>query len=610
MYNDKKIKDKIVRRVFLLGGIQVALFSLIFGRLYKLQVLDNEKYKMQSDKNRISFLFHSPIRGKILDSSGYILAKNKEIYSLYLSPFLISDLDKVINTISKIIILTEQEIDKFLNRINESQRRDKAILLKSNLSWNELSILSVNRKDIPGIDIKVDFVREYSKGSYYSHIIGYTFKDTNKKDLVIDMQYGRMGIEKSYNDYLKGIPGIEEIEVNANGSFVRRLSIKNSTPGRDIQLTINTDLQGYTKKRMGSEVGASIIMDAKNGDILASVSSPSFDSNLFSKPLESEIWDKLIKDSKSPLLNRAFRGLYPPGSTFKPVIAIAALKHRVISKNEKIFCNGIYTLGDRDFHCWKKGGHGSLDMENAISQSCDVYFYELSLRLGIEKISNMAESFGFGKYHNEYFGEPNGIIPNKKWKKAVHNKKWQKGETLNVGIGQGFLLVTPLELAVMTACISNMGNMIAPNIIKSIDGNEVSNQLTINLNENLFNEHLSIVKKGMFKAVNNPKGTAWKSRINDSNYKLSGKTGTSQVRIISSEEREKGIIKNEELPWYKRDHSLFIGFAPYDKPQFVTSVILEHAGGGSRFAAPMGKDLLIAARKYVSGIDTKIEDKE
>lgn len=608
MYNDKKIKDKIVRRVILLGGIQIALFSLIFGRLYKLQIIDNQKYKMQSDKNRISFVFHAPIRGKILDSSGYILAKNKEIYSLYLMPFIISNMDKVIKDISKIILLSKEDKDNFFSKVKETQRKDKSILLKKKLSWNELSILSVNKKDIPGMDIKVDFIREYSKGSYYSHIVGYTFKDTNKKDLIIDMQYGKMGIEKSYNNYLKGIPGTEEIEVNANGNFVRRLSIKKSIPGSNIQLTINTELQQYVQQRMGSEIGASLILDAENGNILASVSSPSFDPNMFSETLKPEKWDEITKDKKSPFINRSFKGLYPPGSTFKPVIAIAALKHKVINKNEKIFCNGIYSLGNRDFHCWKKNGHGNLNLESAISESCDVYFYELALRLGIEKISNMAKSLGFGSYYNEYFGKSYGVVPNKKWKKEVYNEKWQKGETLNVGIGQGFLLVTPLELAVMTANISNIGNIISPNIIKSIDGTEVNNNLTINSKFDFDNDYLSIVKRGMFKVVNSPKGTAWKSRVNDRNFEISGKTGTSQVRIISKEEREQGIIKNEELPWEKRDHALFVGFAPYDKPKFVTAIILEHAGGGSRFAAPMGKDLLIAARKYISGIDTKIEN--
>ena len=608
MYNDKKIKDKIVRRVILLGGIQITLFSLIFGRLYKLQVVDNQKYKMQSDKNRISFVFHAPIRGNILDSSGYILAKNKEIYSLYLIPLIISNMDKVIRDIAKIILLSKEDIDKFLNKVEESQRKDKSILLKNNLSWNELSILSVNKKDIPGMNIKVDFIREYSKGLYYSHIIGYTFKDTNKKDLIIDMQYGKMGIEKSYDNYLKGIPGAEETEVNANGNFVRRLSIKKSTPGSNIQLTINTDLQQYAYKRMGSEIGASLVLDAENGNILASASSPSFDPNIFSNILKPEKWDKIIKDKNSPLINRSFKGLYPPGSTFKPVIAIAALKYKVINKNEKIFCNGIYSLGNRNFHCWKKNGHGNLDLESAISESCDVYFYELALRLGIEKISDMAKSLGFGNYYNEYFGKSYGIIPNKKWKREVYKEKWQKGETLNVGIGQGFLLVTPLELALMTANIVNMENIIRPNIIKSIDGNEVNNNLKINSKYDFNKEHLSIVKKAMFQVVNSPKGTAWKSRINDSNFKISGKTGTSQVRIISKKEREDGIIKNKDLPWEKRDHALFIGFAPYDKPKFVTAIILEHAGGGSQYAAPVGKDLLIAARRYISGIETKNEN--
>ena len=348
-----------------------------------------------------------------------------------------------------------------------------------------------------------------------------------------------------------------------------------------------------------------LVLDAKNGDILCSASSPSFDPNIFSKKLDNQSWNKIINSMNAPLINRPINGLYPPGSTFKPVVALAALKFGVISKDEKIFCNGIYTLGNRNFHCWKEVGHGNLNLEDAIAQSCDVYFYELALRLGINKIAETARLLGFGEFYDDYYGISKSIIPDKKWKKDNFNEKWQKGETLNVGIGQGFLLSTPLELAIMTANIINKGNLIKPNIVKSISGEKVDNdKLTVRRNFKL--EHLDIIKKAMYQVINSPKGTAWKSRVNDKDFNISGKTGTSQVRIISKEERESGIIKNEDLPFEKRDHALFVGFAPYNNPKYITTVILEHAGGGASNAAPMARDILVKARKIIEGIDTDI----
>ena len=608
MYNDKKIKDKIIRRVLLLGVFQMSLLSLIISRLYKLQIIENDKYKTQADNNRINFIIHTPHRGEILDSNGITLAENQKIYSLYIIPLLINDMNKFIEVISKIVIIKDEEKDVFTHKLTSLKRKDIPILLKRYLSWEELSILSVNIDKFPGINIKVGFVRKYIQGSHYAHIIGYTSKEQKARSFdTPEMQNGKVGIEKAYNDYLKGIPGTEEIEVNARGKFIRRLSLKKSKAGANIKLTINSELQKYTKERLNSNIGAAIIMDAGNGDILSAVSTPSYDPNIFTKPLNQNLWDKISNNKKSPLLNRAFSGLYPPGSTFKPVIALAALKHNLISPKDTIFCNGIFPLGNRNFHCWKKGGHGRLNLEGAISESCDSYFYELSLKLGIEKIAETAKALGFGTYYNNFFGDPKTIIPNKKWKKSTYNESWQKGETLNVGIGQGFLLVTPLELAVMTANITATSNFIVPNIIKSINKEKYNNNLMLS-SQKLFNEdHLNVIKKGMYKVVNSPKGTAWKSRVEDKEYPLSGKTGTSQVRIISSLEREKGILKNEDLPWEQRDHALFIGFAPYKKPKYVTAVILEHAGGGSANAAPVGKDLLLAARKYLSGIETKRE---
>ena len=610
MLNDKRIKNKVVRRVLLIGSFKLLVFSAIIGRLYKLQVVDREKYKTLSDSNRISLVFHAPSRGKIIDSLGNTIANNRKVYALIYD---YSKLD-LINTIDKIkslINLNDETVNLILNKIKSAEIIDNTVILKEYLSWKELSIIYVNLPDLPGITIKTSSIREYTKGSFYAHTVGYTsyFNEKNSeinftKNIPFFLK-GKNGIEKVYDSYLRGVPGREEVEVNASGKFIRRLSLVKSIPGKDVQLTINSDLQDFAHGAIGSNIGAVLVLDAKNGDILCSASSPSFDPNIFSKKLDNQSWNKIINSMNAPLINRPINGLYPPGSTFKPVVALAALKFGVISKDEKIFCNGTYTLGNRNFHCWKEGGHGNLNLEDAIAQSCDVYFYELALRLGINKIAETARLLGFGEFYDDYYGISKSIIPDKKWKKDNFNEKWQKGETLNVGIGQGFLLSTPLELAIMTANIINKGNLIKPNIVKSISGEKVDNdKLTVRSNFKL--EHLDIIKKAMYQVINSPKGTAWKSRVNDKDFNISGKTGTSQVRIISKEERESGIIKNEDLPFEKRDHALFVGFAPYNNPKYITTVILEHAGGGASNAAPMARDILVKARKIIEGIDTDI----
>ena len=610
MLNDKRIKNKVVRRVLLIGSFKLLVFSAIIGRLYKLQVVDREKYKTLSDSNRISLVFHAPSRGKIIDSLGNTIANNRKVYAL-IYDYSKLDLINTIHKIKSLINLNDETVNLILNKIKSAEIIDNTVILKEYLSWKELSIIYVNLPDLPGITIKTSSIREYTKGSFYAHTVGYTsyFNDKNSeinfsKNIPFFLK-GKNGIEKVYDSYLRGVPGREEVEVNASGKFIRRLSLVKSIPGKDVQLTINSDLQDFAHGAIGSNIGAVLVLDAKNGDILCSASSPSFDPNIFSKKLDNQSWNKIINSMNAPLINRPINGLYPPGSTFKPVVALAALKFGVISKDEKIFCNGIYTLGNRNFHCWKEVGHGNLNLEDAIAQSCDVYFYELALRLGINRIAETARLLGFGEFYNDYYGIPKSIIPDKKWKKDNFNEKWQKGETLNVGIGQGFLLSTPLELAIMTANIINKGNLIKPNIVKSISGEKVDNdKLTVRSNFKL--EHLDIIKKAMYQVINSPKGTAWKSRVNDKDFNISGKTGTSQVRIISKEERESGIIKNEDLPFEKRDHALFVGFAPYNNPKYITTVILEHAGGGASNAAPMARDILVKARKIIEGIDTDI----
>ena len=611
MLNDKKIKNKILRRVLLFGSFKLIVFSAIIGRLYKLQVVDSEKYKTLSDNNRISVKFHAPSRGKITDSQGNIIADNKNVYSLTYSYLKLNNIDSVLKSLKNLININDEEISLIYERISNLNKNQNSILLKEYLSWKELSIIYVNIDDLPGVNVNSDSIREYSKGSYYAHTVGYTsyFGDKNKnadyKKNIPFLLKGKNGIEKIYDSFLKGVPGKEEIEVNAKGKYIRRLSMIKSKPGKDVQLTINSEIQDYAYKAIGSNVGAALVLDAKNGDIICSVSTPSYDPNIFSKTLHDSSWEKIINSPNAPLINRSINGLYPPGSTFKPVVALAALQNGLISSRDTIHCNGTYVLGNRKFHCWKKSGHGNLNLSDAIAQSCDVFFYDLALRLGIDKISETAKLLGFGQYYDDYYGIPKSIVPNKKWKKDNYNESWQKGETLNVGIGQGFLLSTPLELAIMTGNIINNGNIISPNIIKSISGENIKNN-NVYKGNNFNIEHLNIIKNAMYKVMNSPKGTAWKSRISDEDFEIAGKTGTSQVRIISAKERETGIIKNKDLPYEKRDHALFIGFAPFKNPKYITTVILEHAGGGASYAAPIARDLLIASRKVIEGIDTDI----
>jgi penicillin-binding protein 2 len=606
-YNKKK--NKIVRRVLLIGSFKFIIFFTIISRLYKLQVINRDKYKTLSEKNRINLILHAPIRGKILDSTGNILADNKRVYTLTISNLNSKSIKSTLFSLKKLITLSNAEIDLFYKKIQNPNYANKNVSLKEYLSWKELSIIYVNISDLPGANIKVSSIREYSMGSYYAHTLGYTslFRDSNDaysySSKIPSLPVGKTGIEKVYDSFLRGIPGTEQVEVNAQGKKVRRLNIIKSVPGNNVQLTINSEMQDFTHRVIGSNIGAALVLDAKNGNIISSASSPSYDPNIFSKTLNKISWKNIMNASDAPLLNRPIKGLYPPGSTFKPVVALAALKHGLISSSDKIFCNGTYALGNRNFHCWKKGGHGNLNLIDGIAQSCDVYFYELALRLGIDKISEAAKKLGFGNYYDDFFGESKSIIPNKKWKKNKYAESWQKGESLNVGIGQGFLLTTPLELAIMTANIINKGAIIKPNILKSITNKKIEKQILEN--EDYFNnKHLEIIKKGMYKVLNSPKGTAWKSRVKDKDFIIAGKTGTSQVRIISVEERATGIIKNDDLPFKKRDHALFIGFAPYNNPKYVTTVILEHAGGGASKAAPIARKLLIKSRKVIEGIDT------
>ena len=394
---------------------------------------------------------------------------------------------------------------------------------------------------------------------------------------------------------LRGTGGRSEVEVNAYGRVIRELSRQEGQPGAEVSLSIDIGLQKAIEKRLANKSASVIVMNANSGDILAMTSSPSFDPNLFNKGLTRKEWQALISNERSPLINKAIGGVYSPGSTFKMIVLLAALEKGVITSQSKIFCRGYEELGDAKFHCWRKGGHGLVNAENAISQSCDVFFYGIAKRTGIEKIAIMARRFGLGVRSGiDLDGEKAGLVPTKEWKRRVRGQPWHQGETLITGIGQGFILSTPLQLVVMTARMVNGGNLIVPKITKSIAG-IAPNESSAPNNLNIDHAHLELVRRSMEKVVNDPLGTAFRARTGIPGLKMGGKTGTVQVRRISKLERERGIKKNSELPWKDRDHALFVGFAPVEKPLYTICVIVEHGGSGAAVAAPIAHDVLIEA---------------
>jgi penicillin-binding protein 2 len=406
-------------------------------------------------------------------------------------------------------------------------------------------------------------------------------------------QIGKLGVEARMESDLRGKAGTRRIEVNATGRVMRELNRKEGDAGKNVEITIDQKLQNYVLARLGEDSAAAMVIDVQTGDILASASAPSFDPNLFVRGISGPDYRALTEDDHRPLADKAVQGAYPPGSTFKMVTALAALEAGVISPDETVYCRGFTELGNRRFHCWKRAGHGHMDLVEGLEQSCDVYFYEIAQRAGIENISAMARRLGIGeKFDLPMSAISEGLAPDKAWKVRKYGKDWLIGDTFNSGIGQGFVLASPLQLAVMSARLAT-GRAVMPRLIRTIDGNDLAlaEPPEIGLNEN----HLRAVRKGMFQVANSRRGTAYGSRIVDDTMRMAGKTGTSQVRNISAAERARGVTSNDDLPWERRDHALFVSFAPFDDPKIAVSVVVEHGGGGSTAAAPIARDIVLQA---------------
>lgn len=593
MNRDNDKGKVLIRRSLIMALIKFLLLMIIIARLYYLQVYQADRYKTLADENRISTRLLVPPRGIIFDRNGVTIASNQQNFQALIVAEQAPNVQETLDAFKKIMPLSEAEEE----RIKKDLKRNRSfvpIKIRDNLSWEEVSRIQLNAPDLPGIVIDEGLTRYYPFGAGMAHILGYvsSVSDKDVKDdpllEVPGFKIGKSGIEKYLEKALRGESGNLKLEVNAYGRIMKEIERVDGIPGKDVQLTIDSRLQQKAFELFGEESGAAVLLDVHTGEILAFVSAPSFDPNMMTQGLSTEDWNALLHNERNPLTDKAISGQYSPGSTFKMIVALAALEAGVIKPETRTYCAGKMFLGNHAFHCWKKEGHGHLNVVEALQHSCDIFFYETAQKLGIEKIADMARRFGLGsKINIGLENEKAGLIPDKEWKLRRFGEPWQQGESLISGIGQGYILTTPLQLATMTARLVNGGYEIKPTFLKVSDG-EKSKIRKIDVSPT----NLELIKEGMYAVVNKPGGTAWRSQFDYHGQRMGGKTGTTQVRRITMKERREGIKKESELPWRLRNHALFVGYAPHDNPKYAVAVLVEHGGGGSSVAAPLAGKIL------------------
>jgi penicillin-binding protein 2 len=586
------------RAVIMLGG-QLGLLGILGARMFQLQVLDRDKYLMMANQNRINISLVAPERGVIYDRFDVPMAINIQDFRLLLTAEQSPDIADTIQKISKLITLPPERTDKIMRDLKR-QHKFLPVLIQDNLTWDQMTAIEVSLPNLPGVSIEEGKIRSYPLNEATAHVIGYV-GIANEKDLQDDsnpmlelpgFQIGKSGLEKFYETDLRGHAGRAEEEVNATGRRVRMLHQESGLAGNDLHLTLDAELQLFVQGRLANERSASaIIMDAYTGAVYSLASHPAFDPNVFSGGIPYALWNELLHDTAAPLTNKIIAGQYPPGSTFKMMTALAALEAGTTSESRKVFCKGFVQLGDHFFNCWQHGGHGSLNIVEALQQSCDCYFYQMALDTGIDRISAMAKRFGFGSITGiDMPGERSGIAPSQAWKKQRYKQSWQQGDSLNSAIGQGYTLATPLQLATMTARLINGGIPVTPFLVQK-SGQAALHQTPITERMGIDPLHFQLVKQGMDAVVNTPKGTAHAMASKDPTFAYGGKSGTAQVRRITMEERKRGF-KIEMAPWEQQHHALFVAYAPVDTPRYVCAVVIEHGGGGSAVAAPIARDIL------------------
>ncbi|MDK3019593.1 penicillin-binding protein 2 [Pseudodonghicola flavimaris] len=590
------------RRALLLGGVQLAFAGGLAMRMRYLQVDQADQFRLLAEENRINIRLIPPTRGKIFDRNGNVLAQNSPSYRIVIVREDAGDVDQVLQNLSELIELDPEDLDRAQNEMRRSPPF-LPVTLADQIDWNDISKVAVNAPALPGITPEVGLTRVYPRGADFANVIGYVgpvsdydlskMEDPEPVLRIPRFQIGKVGLEAKREDMLRGKAGAKRVEVNATGRVMRELDRREGQPGADLQLTVDAELQAYIQARLGQDSASAVVLDCETGDLRAMGSSPSFDPNLFVRGISVADYRGLLEDPYRPLASKSVQGVYPPGSTFKMITAMAALEDGLIGPDDTVYCPGYLEVSGRRFHCWRRGGHGHVDLQTSLKQSCDVYYYDLALKVGIDKISAMAQRFGIGVRHDlPLSAVARGLAPDRDWKQRVHGQDWLIGDTANASIGQGYMLASPLQLAVMTARIAT-GRTVTPRLIKSIDGIEQPSGAGEPLEMNETN--MRTIRRAMYAVSNDRRGTAYGSRIIEDAFRMAGKTGTSQVRNITAAERAAGVTRNEDLPWERRDHALFVCFAPYDKPRYAVSVVIEHGGGGSSAAAPVARDILLQA---------------
>ncbi len=598
---DKLDRSVFSRRALVLFGAQSALAAALGGRMYQLQIVEGEKYAARAERARIRPSLLAPVRGQIFSRDGKPLAVNRHNYRLVLYREKTEDVAETLERLSAIIPIPPLQRKALLEQI-ERTRAFLPVVLAENLKWEEFAEVNANAPALAGISPELGLTRHYPEADFAGHLVGYVAA-ASERDVerageagtlikLPGMRIGKSGVERIEEVALRGKAGLSRVEKDVHGRPKRELERKEGTPGEDLTLTLNMGLQKYAVQRMGEESGAVVVMDIYDGDVLAMASTPGFDPNGFVLGLSHADWGALQSNEKRPLNNKAVSGLYPPGSTFKMVVALAAMDAGLIGPGHNVYCGGHIELGSHRFHCWKRGGHGTMNLHTGLKQSCDIYFYDIAKRIGIDRLAEVARQFGIGVLPEIGLNDAKaGTMPDVAWKRAALKQPWYPGETLHAGIGQGYLSSSPLQLAVMASRIANGGYQVHPRLVRARDGKRIKARALHGTG--IDDAHIEAVKRGMYAVVNEAGGTAFRSRISMAGYEMCGKTGTAQVRRITTAERATGVLKNNELPWKLRDHALFVAYAPAHDPRYAVAVVVEHGGGGSKVAAPIARDVLL-----------------
>ena len=591
----EKENTQFLRRALFLGILQFLLVTILLGRMYYLQIFEGAYYHLLAEGNRIATRPLVPLRGHIYDRNGVSLAQNETSFRIVLLTDEKDEIEETLEALSGLIALSQEEKVETLKMVQKKRGLD-SLIIKDNLTWQDVSAVELHMADLPGISVEVGSVRKYPEKQCGAHLIGYVAAPSEKEQeedsmlSIPGLKIGKGGLEKLFDLRLRGVPGHSAFEVNARRKVARELHQVASVPGEDIHITIDARLQAYAQDVLSAyESGSAVVIDIQNGDILTLVSHPSFDPNLFPQGISRKDWNELRDNPYVPLTNKVISGLFPPGSTIKLLVALAALQSGAIDKTTTVHCPGYIYVGNHKFHCWRKEGHGTVNVSRALSESCDVFFYEVAKKVGIEILATLFQGMGLGEDNllEDFPYSKKGLVPTKAWKKEKKNANWTISDTIQVSIGQGYMLTTPLELGVAIARLAGRGKKLIPRL----EGRDIPSFQDMGYDE----KHMETILEVMNDTCNTPMGTAFRWRIPIEGMEMGGKTGTSQVCRITMQQREAGQTKTTHLPWKYREHGLFIGYAPVHAPRYAIAVIVEHAGGAST-AVQAARDILLKAQ--------------